>query len=228
MRHQAPDGVQRSASRAGSPTLAVLVGQDATIGRAGGVAQHGARATRAAWQPGRRQAARAGTGGRRCATGLSDDTMTTKRSAAAATIRSRVCAPPPPLTSQPAGSTWSAPSMARSRRSMSRERPHVEPVPASASSSVAGEVATQVMSRPRRPSAGTSSATVVPGAEADRHAVLDQLGGRQLRRRASRPGCRVSRPRACSAARHVLPGRAPCRCARRPEGRGPARRGCCA
>ena len=43
--------------------------------------------------------------------------MTTKRSAAAATIFSRVWAPPPPLTSQPSGATWSAPSIAMSRRS---------------------------------------------------------------------------------------------------------------
>ena len=43
--------------------------------------------------------------------------ITMKRSAAAATIFSRVCAPPPPLTSQPAGSTWSAPSIAMSSRS---------------------------------------------------------------------------------------------------------------
>ena len=38
-----------------------------------------------------------GTGACSRATGLSEDTMTTKRSAAAATIRSRVWAPPPPL-----------------------------------------------------------------------------------------------------------------------------------
>ena len=43
--------------------------------------------------------------------------MTTKRSAAAATIFSRVWAPPPPLTSQRSGATWSAPSIAMSSRS---------------------------------------------------------------------------------------------------------------
>ena len=40
--------------------------------------------------------------------------MTTKRSAAATTF-SRMCAPPPPFTSQPVGSIWAAPSIARSR-----------------------------------------------------------------------------------------------------------------
>ena len=37
-----------------------------------------------------------------------------ERRAQAATIFSRVCAPPPPLTSHPSGSTWSAPSIAMS------------------------------------------------------------------------------------------------------------------
>ena len=40
--------------------------------------------------------------------------MTTKRSAAAATIFSRRWAPPPPLISQPSGVTWSVPSIAMS------------------------------------------------------------------------------------------------------------------
>ena len=45
--------------------------------------------------------------------------MTSERSAAAAANFSRVCAPPPPLTNQPKGATvtWSAPPIARSRRS---------------------------------------------------------------------------------------------------------------
>ena len=87
--------------------------------------------------------------------------MTTKRSAAAATIRSRVCAPPPPLISQPSGSTWSAPSMVRSSRSMSVKGRTSNPC-AIACCSVAGDVAAQVMSSPRAPRAGTSSATVEP------------------------------------------------------------------
>ena len=53
-------------------------------------------------------------------TGLVESAITTKRSAAAATIFSRVWAPPPPLTSQRSGATWSAPSIARSRRSSGR------------------------------------------------------------------------------------------------------------
>ena len=87
--------------------------------------------------------------------------MTTKRSAAAATILSRVCAPPPPLISQPTGSTWSAPSMVRSSRSTSVKGLTSSPT-APASSAVAGDVATHVMSNRRAPSAGTSSATVEP------------------------------------------------------------------
>src|SRR5258708_3872236 len=102
-----------------------------------------------------------GTGPCRAGTGLEESAMTTKRSAAAATIFSRVCAPPPPLTSQPTGSTWSAPSMARSSRSTSVKGRTSSPT-AAPSSSVAGEVATHVMSSRRTPRAGTSSATVDP------------------------------------------------------------------
>ena len=47
--------------------------------------------------------------------------MTTKRSAAAATIFSRRWAPPPPLISQPSGVTWSVPSIAMSSRSQLAE-----------------------------------------------------------------------------------------------------------
>ena len=47
---------------------------------------------------------------------LFEPTMTTNRSAAAARAFSRVWAAPPPLTSQPDGATWSAPSIARSTR----------------------------------------------------------------------------------------------------------------
>ena len=52
--------------------------------------------------------------------------MTMNRSAAAATIFSRKCAPPPPLISQPSGATWSAPSIAMSRRSTLVERPDLD------------------------------------------------------------------------------------------------------
>src|SRR5262245_16978203 len=90
--------------------------------------------------------------------------MTTHRSAAAATAFSRVCAAPPPFTSQPDGSTWSAPSTAMSNRGSA-------PMPAKDSTcnprsraavSVATEVATQRRSRPRDARAGSRNATVEP------------------------------------------------------------------
>ena len=102
--------------------------------------------------------------------------MTTKRSAAAATIFSRVCAPPPPLTSQPSGATWSAPSIAMSSRS-SASNGSTESPSSRAARSVAGEVATQRMLEAavgeRRQQVGDRRA----GAQSDRHAVLDQLRG---------------------------------------------------
>ena len=49
-------------------------------------------------------------------TSLSAETITTNRSAAAATIFSQEWVPPPPLMSQPEGATWSAPSIAMSSR----------------------------------------------------------------------------------------------------------------
>ncbi len=110
-------------------------------------------------------------------------------------MRSRVCAPPPPLTSQPAGSTWSAPSMARSRRSMSVKGRTSSPW-ARASSSVAGEVATQVMSRPAAPEHGHQLGDRRAGAQPDAHPVLDHGRPPPARRRASRPRCRASSPRA--------------------------------
>ena len=54
--------------------------------------------------------------------------MTTKRSAAAATIRSRVCAPPPPLTSQPTGVDLVGPVDGEVEPIQLAERRHVEPV----------------------------------------------------------------------------------------------------
>src|SRR5205823_435249 len=61
-------------------------------------------------------ASSSGIGGVSASTILLAETITMKRSLAAATAFSRVCAPPPPLTSQPAGSTSSAPSIVTSRR----------------------------------------------------------------------------------------------------------------
>ena len=101
--------------------------------------------------------------------------MTTKRSAAAATIFSRRWAPPPPLISQPSGVTWSVPSIAMSSRSSSLNSSTGMPS-SRACSSVATEVATQRMSAQtasgdRRQQVGDGRA----GAEADGHPVLDQL-----------------------------------------------------
>ncbi len=101
--------------------------------------------------------------------------MTTKRSAAAATIFSRRWAPPPPLISQPSGVTWSVPSIAMSRRFSSLNSSTGMPS-SRACSSVATEVATQRM--PLEPAGGDRRQQVGDGragAEADRHPVLDQL-----------------------------------------------------
>ena len=105
-----------------------------------------------------------GIGGRIRSTTLSDDMTTTKRSADAATIRSRVCAPPFPLTTQPSAASWSAPSTARSSRlgallpwKGTTWRPS-----STASASVASEVATQTRSRVRAASACTKYVAVEP------------------------------------------------------------------
>ena len=101
--------------------------------------------------------------------------MTTKRSAAAATIFSRRWAPPPPLISQPSGVTWSVPSIAMSSRSSSLNSSTGMPS-SRACSSVATEVATQrIPLSPRAAIAGSRWATVEPGPEPDGHPVLDQL-----------------------------------------------------
>src|ERR1700743_1852027 len=88
--------------------------------------------------------------------------MTTKRSAAAATIFSRRWAPPPPLISQPSGVTSSVPSIAMSRRpSWSKSSTGIPSE--RAGSAVATEGATQRRSvSPRRASAGRRWATVEP------------------------------------------------------------------
>ena len=104
--------------------------------------------------------------------------MTTKRSAAAATIFSRRWAPPPPLISQPSGVTSSVPSIAMSSRSRESKSSTGMPSPR-ACSSVATEVATQRRSvSPRRARAGSRWATVEPVPSPTRHPALDQLGRR--------------------------------------------------
>ena len=108
--------------------LAAVVGDQAAVGRRRrAFAQRGV----AELAQGRRQpearAARAGSGRRAPSTGFEESAITTNRSAAAATIFSRVWAPPPPLTSQPSGAIWSAPSIAMSSRSSRVERLDREP-----------------------------------------------------------------------------------------------------
>src|SRR5579859_619829 len=102
-----------------------------------------------------------GIGPCRAGTGLEESAMTTNRSAAPATIFSLVCAPPPPLTSQPSGATWSAPSMVRSNRSMlatsSIRRPSSR-----AACSVRGDVAAHAISSDLLARAGSRYATVEP------------------------------------------------------------------
>ena len=112
--------------------------------------------------------------------------MTTKRSAAAATIFSRVWAPPPPFTTQRSAATWSAPSTARSRRGervLAGERLDAEP-----------ERERGLLGRGRRGDAAQLEAAWRErfekqrrgraGAETDRHSVLDErrrgLGGEPL------------------------------------------------
>ena len=129
----------------------------------------------AASPEGRTRAAPAERAVRSRSTSLSEETMTTKRSAAAATIFSRVCAAPPPFTSQPSGATWSAPSTASRGGRASRMRSTVRPS-SRAACSVSSDVATQRMSSSRAASAGRKYATVRACAEADCHPVFDELG----------------------------------------------------
>src|SRR5579875_1666632 len=102
-----------------------------------------------------------GTGRPSACTGVVESAITTNRAAAAATIFSRVWAPPPPLTSQPSGAIWSAPSIAMSSRASSPNGSTGRPS-ASAARSVAGEVATQRSASRRRARTGSSRATVEP------------------------------------------------------------------
>ncbi len=97
--------------------------------------------------------------------------------AAAATIFSRTWAPPPPLISQPAGSTWSAPSIAMSSSPTSSSVPTGRPS-SRAAVSVAGEVATQRSpSRPARCQRRQQVRDGRAGAETDAHPILDERGG---------------------------------------------------
>ena len=120
--------------------------------------------------------------------------MTTKRSAAAATIFSRVCAPPPPFTSQPSGATWSAPSIARSRRSSPSNARREPELARRAPRWPATWPRTAARARARR-GPGGGSAHGRAGPQADRHPVLDdqrrRLGGRVLSARRRSPSRNV-------------------------------------
>ena len=101
--------------------------------------------------------------------------MTTKRSAAAATIFSRRWAPPPPLISQPSGVTSSVPSIAMSSRSqrvelLDRDAQLARLLLGRDRGGDAADAA-EAAAGDRRQQVGDGRA----GAEADRHPVLDQL-----------------------------------------------------
>ncbi len=148
----------RSASAAGSsmsPTQSARTPPSGVAGASRSVASPSLSSVAA--RPNERSSS--GIGGRTRSTTFSDETITTKRSAAAATIFSRVWAPPPPFTTHELGVTWSAPSTAMSRApsSVTSCRPSSR-----AAFSVAGDVAMQRMSRRRSASARRKYATVVP------------------------------------------------------------------
>ena len=172
----------RAATAAGSREVGADVGDDAAVrARRRAVANDasaaGGRASRQA-----EGSSSTGTGARARRPAFDSSTITTKRSAAAATIFSRVCAPPPPLTSQRSGATSSAPSIARSRR-----------VRVSNDSTGEAELARLLLGR----RAGRDAAQVAQaalgqggeeevdgraGPEPEAHAVLDErrrLGGRR-------------------------------------------------
>ena len=169
-------GLEPGGERGRVADLAAVVGDHAAVGAAGDVAQLDLGA-----EPGEGraqaegEAAPAAPAALSASTGLLESAMTTKRSAAAATIFSRRWAPPPPLISQPSGVTWSVPSIAMSSRSSSLNSSTGMPS-SRACSSVATEVATQRMPlRPRRGERRQQVGDGRAGAEADRHPVLDQL-----------------------------------------------------
>ena len=133
-----------------------------------------------------------GTGAWTAATGLDESAMTTKRSAAAATIFSRVWAAPPPLTNQPSGEIWSAPSMVRSNRSIPVKALHPQAHSRAARARFAGRGDTADVERPAR-QGGEEERHRRTGAEPHGHAVLDQIPQPPRRRpaspvRGSRPG----------------------------------------
>ena len=103
-------------------------------------------------------------------TGLVESEITMKRSAAAATIFSRGWAPPPPLTSQRSGSTWSAPSIAMSSGSSGGKSSTARPSSCAwvGGGRRGGDAAqTQPAVRQRRQQVGDGRA----GAQADGHPV---------------------------------------------------------
>ena len=162
----------------------VVVGDDAAVG----AARHVAQRHRAEVAQGRRQSELEQLERDRCVQ-RGDRSSSSRRSrrsasAAAATIFSRVCAAPPPFTSQPSGAIWSAPSIVMSRWSSVANGSTADAERARPRTRCAGDVATQrdrqLAPRQRRQQVVHGRA----GAEPDQHAVLDEL--------APRP-----RPRAC-------------------------------
>ena len=132
--------------------------------------------------------------------------MTTNRAAAAATAFSRVCAAPPPFTTQPDGATWSAPSIAMSSSASAlgaRERLDCEP-----------ELARCLLGRERRRDAAQRQPS--PG---ERRAAGTRPWSRSRARRACRPRRARQPPRRRAASRGPLatdetpPGRASSRSA---------------
>ena len=135
-----------------------------------------------------------GTNPARCGRSLVSSATMTNRDAAAATIRSRTSAPPSPLSRRRSGSTVSAPSTARSTPRASSSSSGMRWRAASAA--LASDVATAVTCSPsatRAPTASMNQRAVVPRAEAEGHAVLDEqrrrlaggaLGGLEVHRAA--------------------------------------------
>ena len=117
-----------------------------------------------------------GIGGRSRSTSLSEETITTKRSAAAATIFSRVGAATT-LHEPGVGRELVGPSTATSRAWRLPSSATSSSPTARAAVSVSGDVATQRRSRLREASEQKEVRDGRSGAEADRHPVFDQLCG---------------------------------------------------
>ena len=185
--------------------------------RPGCAARPGAVPVQAApvWPPTRSRGARAGRAASGRWTSLFEETITTKRSAAAASAFSRVCAPPPPLTSQPDGAAWSAPSIVRSRSWSGASGPMNDwtSIPSSrAARSVAGELVTHRTSSRHTARAREQVGHGRAGPQADDHPALDELGGASAAARFSR-----SKSTTAFIARMPWP-------RRRPVSRAPSRR----